>query len=160
MQAVKIDESPVEIQELTREHIIDLFPRRRGESEKTDLNGLISIIEQMKDPGICAALVKGNKTLAVMGIRLVYGRHGYCWIVGTHDIPKYGREFTERSYDLFHRTRKAMGLKRVQADVVVDEPSWVKWAEGAGFTREGIARKFNIHEQDCYIMAHIDEEID
>jgi hypothetical protein len=111
----------------------------------------------MASYGEAFAAVKDTLVIAIGGIMNGGQGTGQLWIMGTTDIPKYGREFTKLVRAERDPIMERMGIHRIQSEVLVDKPEWIQWAHIFGMKKEGIMRQYTHDRRDCVMMAYVRE---
>lgn len=140
---------------LTSEHIINLYPRIRGDAKGLSLDQISKYILSLSSKGTSYAAVDNDVTIAVLGVVNGGFGAGQAWMIGSVDVPKYIRMLTELCVIALEDSEKNMGLHRVQAEVLVSKPKWIIWAKKLGFEKEGIMRKYTLTKEDCVLMARV-----
>lgn len=100
-----------------------------------------------------------NLTIAAGGVFYSHDKVGNAWILGTDDIRFYTREFSEKMNEMLPKLFNEMDLTRLQCDVLVTKPTWIKWTKSFGFKEEGILRKFR-GNNDSMVLSIIREDLE
>ena len=150
----------LELVDLKRTHLIDIYPRIRGDVASMPFSELMPRVMIMSSYGYTYAAVDGPLVVAIGGVMNGGQGTGQLWIIGTTDIPKYAKAFTRLVRDMKDPTMKALGIHRLQAEVLTDEPSWIRWAQLFGMEKEGILRQYTLDKRDCVMMSYIIKEED
>lgn len=134
------------------DHVLDVYPRRRGEALRFGLQETIGLAHIAKMSGKAYAAVDGDLVIAVGGISLSHPGVGNAWLLGTDDIQKYAGHLTMTIKKKISSIMEELNVDRIQCDVLVEKENWVRWAEYLGFEREGILRKFR-GGKDAYVLS-------
>lgn len=144
---------------MTMDHIVDVYPRRRGEALNYGLHETLSLAYEARMAGSAyAAVNEDGLTIACGGIFMSHHGVGNAWVFGTDDIKAHAKDLTRAIKDMLPQIMNDLNLNRVQADVLVEKPSWVRWAEYIGFEKEGVLRQFR-EGKDAYVMAVLRDNI-
>lgn len=148
----------LEIVPLTREHVIDLFPRRRADALLFNLTDTMTIVGEAMRRGVAYTAIDGDRAICLGGVYVSHERIGNGWLLGTDEIKDYAKDFTRILKESIPVIMEEMRLDRLQVDVVCDKPQWIKWTEYLGFTQEGVLRKFR-NGKDAVVMSIIKEDL-
>ena len=143
---------------MTRDHVLDVFPRRRGEARQFTLHDTLMLTMHAQQNGVAYTAIDGDLVIAIGGVYLSHPGVGNTWIVGTDDIKGHSKDFTIAMRKVIPVVMKEMQLHRIQADVITSRPDWIKWTKYLGFKEEGILRKFR-GEEDAMVLSIIEEDL-
>lgn len=80
---------------------------------------------------------------------------GECWLVPSIHVKRYAKSVYKTAVEFIADTTEKLGLYRVQAVIMADNPVHVRWIERLGFEREGLMRKFGPNKEDKYLYARV-----
>jgi len=124
-----------------------------------DLDYIHPYLEQSIVSGgvIVFTLLEDDKVISIYGTIKLWRGVGDLFAIMCKDVHLYGRIL----YDFFISTMaivfKAMDLVRLQSIVVVGFERGMRFAEGIGFEREGIMRRWSPDGRDVYIYSKLKE---
>lgn len=149
----------LELVPLNRDHVVDVYPRRRGEALEFGLPETMALVGNACANGIAYAAIDGDKVIAVGGVFLSHENVGSAWILGTDEIKEYSKDFTKILKESIPIIFEEMRLNRLQADVIMSQPNWIRWAKYLGFKEEGILRRYR-GDQDSMALSIIKEDLE
>lgn len=147
----------VALREVTLEDLVELYPRRRGEAETLTLDDTIKLFSILVEHGSAYTALADGKPIAAGGVQRIDTGVGAALILGTDDLSKHPKEFTELMIRMRDQLMDDLELHRLQCDVLMSKPEWIRWTEYLGFKKEGVMRQLR-DKQDCALLAYIREE--
>ena len=109
--------------------------------------------------GFCATLVMddfGRETvLGIFSTIPVYTGIGRFVSFLTKESKKYLLSATPQLHQLLHQMIVHYDLHRVEADVCVEFPKYIKWATKFGFVSQGTINKYSPKGKDFIRMAYV-----
>lgn len=137
-------------------HLIDLHPRLRGDICDLDLNDFVEHATRMSRAGVSYACVNEKGiTIAIGGVLPIHRGTGQVWIVGCEYMRKHIKEFTRSVKELKVLAMDSLNLHRLQAEVLVSKPSWVRWAKAFGLKEEGVMRQWTHNKEDVVMLGYV-----
>lgn len=155
--------SNLQITQIDVNHIINIYPRRRGFDTQDTLEEFFYRVSTFVSAGNLTAfptyaLEFDGKTIALLGMYKVHDTTAQLWLIGTDDLKRFSAPFVKLCRRLLltefleHKTRP---LNRVQAEVRMDRPDWIAFMKVLGFQEEGIMKCFYTDKTDALMMARI-----
>lgn len=128
----------------------------RGDIGGISLGNLMEIISYERVLGKAFSFRNDERQLiAVGGIRYTNKGVGTAWFLGTDRIPDNKDIFCKDVATITPILVEEMGLHRLQAEVMEDKPSWIRWAESYGFKKEGVMKHYYPNGKNAIMMARI-----
>jgi hypothetical protein len=151
---------PLEFVDLKREHFLKLYPRMRGDIKDVPFDQLMASTMIMASYGNAYAAVDQELVVAIGGLMNSRAGMGQLWIMGSDDIRRYARSFTKLIRELRDPLMEELNMHRIQAEVLVEEPTWIRWAHLFGMKEEGIMRQFTEDRKDCILMSYVLDKVE
>lgn len=126
---------------------------RPMQSPELHLGGgnLIEYGMAIKQAGECFTATSDGKPIATVGLFHFWPGRRYAWAFLADDFCACKLSLTRA----IHRWLRYHGQGRIETAVQCHDPKAIRWAEGFGFQREGLMRRWDANGNDCYMYARI-----
>lgn len=80
---------------------------------------------------------------------------GEYWLVPSVHVKHFPKAVFKTAVEFIEDTIDKLGLYRVQAVIMANNPAHVRWIEALGFEREGLMKKFGPMKEDKFLYARV-----
>lgn len=105
----------------------------------------------LKQGGEAFTATVAGVPIACIGLIKYWEGRKYVWAFLAPDFCKHALSVTRA----IRRWLKYHGTGRLETAIRCVDPRAVKWAEGFGFEREGLMRRWTEDGQDCFLYARL-----
>ena len=147
------------VEEYVTGEILELEGLTRGDIGGIPIAKLMDILAYEQVLGKAFSFRNDKRQLlAVGGIRYTNMGVGTAWFYGSTRIPENKEIFCKDVATITPLLVEEMGLHRLQAEVMEDKPSWIRWAESYGFKKEGVMKHYYPNKKNAIMMARITKD--
>lgn len=96
-----------------------------------------------------------GKPVAIIGLVILWQGVGTVWSITSEQVRQMPKGFHVTVLEMIEEYMDALGLWRIQMNVVAKAKENVRWAEALGFRNEGRMLKFDPKQQDYFRYARV-----
>jgi len=99
----------------------------------------------------------GNAIIGIAGVVILWPGVGEAWVYANPEIRRYPKTIHRAVKEKLDEIIAGYGLHRVQAFVLSDFETGIRWVKRLGFEEEGLMRAYTPDGKDCIRFARVEK---